>query len=92
MDARERIKARERLEAYLDLFLHPMWGTYVEELEEDIEALNRIDTITTLDGLNYRRGELSMLRQLAGFEAQVRQQLDEMDAEDSLIQNGLEVE
>jgi hypothetical protein len=70
---------RERMEQFLDLFLHPAWRMLVADLDEQIEVLDQLDSVSTLEDLYFRRGELARLRQLAGLEERIRHELDQLD-------------
>jgi hypothetical protein len=60
-------------EQYLDLFLHPAWVNLRDSLESDLTVLNNLDSLSSVDELFYRKGQMSVIRDILSMEQRYRE-------------------
>lgn len=63
-------------EQYLDLFLHPAWENLRDSLANDLKVLNNIDSLSSIDELFYRKGQMSVIRDILSMEERYREDIN----------------
>lgn len=77
-EAIERQNLIKYYETLVDLFVHPGWKLFVEDISKATEALNTLDGITSERELFLNQGKLTQLRHILSYENQVNESLDQM--------------
>ncbi len=75
-------KERKDLETLLDLFLHPGWKLFMEDMERRAQGVwVRVPTLKTLEDLHRFQGERSILDVVRSYEAITRETLERVDVD-----------
>ena len=68
-------------EARFELFSTKGWKDLIEDIDVMIESIDRIDPITTVEQLHFKKGELSILKWLIGLRDSSIQSYEELKSE-----------
>jgi hypothetical protein len=64
----DNLDVTKQYENYLDLFIHPGWKLFLEDIESMMDGLDSIEYVATLEELHNKKGQLSILKRISGFE------------------------
>jgi len=66
-------------EDMLDTFATEGWKVLIEDLIDQKNSINSLEYITSEKDLYYKRGQISILNSLIGFELLVREQMEQTE-------------
>ena len=70
-------------EERFDLFSMPAWGTLMDEIDAMIDATDRISVVKSQDDLQFKRGELSIMKWVKGLKEMTEIAYKELNDEPS---------
>ena len=64
------------IDNYLDMFLSPAWVNLSKSLESDLNVLNNLDSISSVDELYFRKGQMAILKDILALEGRLREGIE----------------
>jgi len=73
----------KQYEDYFDLFSRNGWKLLMEDIDSMIEAVDSLDSVTSLEELHQYKGQLSILRRIRGFENAIAAAYEDLNDQDA---------
>lgn len=77
-------ETRYYYESILDMFTHPGWKHFEDDMERNLSSLNKVDNIMEADAFWVRKGQVQTLINILGYQEAAKAVFEELERDESI--------